>query len=164
MKQFSFSLVVLATLLSAPVLLSATAPEEGVVLSDGWTANGEKVALPHTWNAVDGSDGPTSNCPKDEDDSVHGHGYRRQSVTYSHALPRPKAGKRYFVRCDGASINARIVVNGRVAARHANAFTAFAGEITDLLLDHDNVLEIVVDNFYDNDSLPRSAASTVPCG
>ena len=144
----------------------AFAERVDTVLSDGWLANGEPVTLPHTWNAVDGADGAAVVHPdaRFAGDSVHGLGHCRQAVTYRHALPVADARRRRFVRCEAAATHATVAVNGTVVGRHDGAFTAFCFEITDLLLPSDNVLEIVVDNFYDADTLPRSGDYTVQGG
>ena len=40
--------------------MSASAGRVDTILSDGWTADGVAVTLPHTWNATDGADGRLS--------------------------------------------------------------------------------------------------------
>ena len=149
--------------MAALVALGASAQRADTVLSDGWTANGVAVTLPHTWNAVDAADGPAAEEP-DRSGSVQGAGYLRQAVTYRHALPAADKSLRRFVRCEAASITAAVVVNGRVVGRHSGAMTAFAFEITKELRATNNVLEIVVDNYYDPDSTPRSGDFSMPGG
>ena len=135
-----------------------------------WTVDGEKVTVPHTWNVKDGSDGPGKMSSHVEDDWLWGHnsvkgvGYARKSVTYRCELgERPAPGRRLFVRCEGASVSAKIVFNGMCVAKHAGAFTAFGAELTPYVVNHDNVLEITVDNFWDADIPPLCADYTV-CG
>lgn len=128
----------------------------------GWTCDGEKVAVPHTWNAKDGADG-SSNVFQDTDNSVAGRAYRRCAKTYRAELKEPTPGKRYFVRFDGASIRALVAVNGREVGVHRGPFTAFTYEITSFLREHDNVLEVVVDNYFDERQPPIYADYTV-CG
>ena len=146
----------------ALMALGVSAQRVDTVLVDGWRADGVAVTLPHTWNAVDAADGPSA---RDfSDDSVHGIGYRRQAVAYRRALPDPKADCRYFLRFEGASLHAKVVVNGYVAGVHACAQTGFAFEITDFLLPRGNELEVLVDNFYDATALPISGDYSLPGG
>ena len=128
----------------------------------GWTCDGEKVEIPHTWNAKDGADG-SSNVFQDIDNSVAGRAYLRCARTYRAELKEPAAGKRYFVRFDGASVRALVAVNGREVGVHRGPFTAFTYEVTGFLREHDNVLEVVVDNYFDERQPPIYADYTV-CG
>ena len=128
----------------------------------GWTCDGTPVDIPHTWNAKDGADG-SSNVFQDTDNSVAGRAYLRCSKTYRTELKEPVPGKRYFVRFDGASIRAMVAVNGREVGIHRGPFTAFTYEITDFLREHDNALEVVVDNYFDGRQPPIYADYTV-CG
>lgn len=128
----------------------------------GWTCDGEKVEIPHTWNAKDGADG-SSNVFQDTDNSVAGRAYLRCARTYRAELKEPAAGKRYFVRFDGASVRALVAVNGREVGVHRGPFTAFTYEVTGFLREHDNVLEVVVDNYFDERQPPIYADYTV-CG
>ena len=135
-----------------------------------WTVDGRPVTIPHTWNAKDGCDGPGKMSSHVEDDWLWGHnsvkgvGYSRKAVTYRCELgERPKPGRRWFVRCEGASVSAKIVFNGMCVGKHQGAFTAFGAELTPHVVNHDNVLEITVDNFWDADIPPICADYTV-CG
>ena len=90
-----------------------------------WTCNGEKVAVPHTWNAVDGADGQGA-YPQDKDNSVAGRGYLRTSKAYAAKLPDPKSEKRYFLRFGGAAVTAKVAVNGCLVGEHGGPQTGFA--------------------------------------
>ena len=140
-------------------LLPALAVAAGLPQGEGrrvrplvsWTVDGQPVTIPHTWNAKDGCDGPGKASSHVEDDVLWGHnsvkgvGYARRSVTYRCELgERPRPGRRWFVRCEGASVSAKVVFNGRCVARHEGAFTAFGAELTPHVVNHDNVLEIKV--------------------
>ena len=115
----------------------------------GWTCDGERVDVPHTWNALDGADGPCG-VDQDKDNSVAGRAFLRCSKTYCTTLPAANEGRRYFVRCDGAAVRASVAVNGRLAGIHRGAVTAFAFEVTKFMRRNaENRLEIVVDNFFD---------------
>ncbi len=127
-----------------------------------WTCDGEKVAIPHTWNALDAADGQGA-YPTDRDNSVAGKGYLRTSKTYRTELPFPKVEKRYFVKCGGAAVTAKVAVNGRLVGVHEFAQTGFCFEITPYLYQYGNTLEIVVDNYYDEDLPPLYGDYSV-CG
>lgn len=123
---------------------------------EGWTLDGAPVTVPHTWNAQDAADGLGEMVADGRGDSVASPSYRRCARTYARALPDPKAGRRYFIRCEGVSVKATVRVNGREVGRHAGAFTAFCFEITSALRPSGNRLEIVADNSYDPDVPPIS--------
>ena len=144
------------------IALTAFSERTEIRLS-GWTCDGERVTVPHTWNAVDGADG-SSNVFQDTDNSVAGKAFVRRTSTYRTKLPAPTPGKRQFVRCEGASIVAMVCVNGRIVGEHRGSFTAFCFEVTDFLREHDNILEIVVDNHFDPDQPPNYADYTLEGG
>ena len=121
----------------------------------GWTADGESVSVPHTWNAVDAADGLGSTKRA----SSSAESYVRKAVVYRRALPdaNPADGKRRFLRVEGASIKAVVKVNGVEVGRHVGAFTAFVVDITKAYRASGNTLEIEVDNRFDNETPPLSA-------
>lgn len=134
-------------------LRSACAERVETVLKGGWTCDGEAVEIPHTWNAFDAADGlgvPEGYDPKLLDSSGS-PSYLRKRAVYARSLPNSRAGRRYFLRCLGASIKAEVRVNGIEIGRHAGPFTAFAFEITTALNSTDNRVEIAVDNRFDPD-------------
>ena len=124
---------------------------------DAWTVDGEPCTVPHTWNAVDGADGfgDSRQTPSSSDS------YERRVSVYARRLPDPSPGKRYFVRCDGASVKATVRMNGKEVGRHVGAFTAFVFEVTSALKDSGNMLEIEVDSRFDPDVPPYSADFTM---
>ena len=135
---------------------------------EGWTlteADGTSgpVRVPHSWNVEDGCDGKgVLSSERTVRNSSCAHSYERKRVVYSRALPDPKAGRRYFVRCGGASITAAVSVNGTAVGGHVGAFTAFCCEVTDALKPSGNRLEIAVDNFTcDEVSPPVNADFTM---
>ena len=151
-----------ALLFAAGLSLTAAANRVETRLAD-WTCNGEKVTVPHTWNAIDGADGHGS-VFQDFDNSVAGRGFARCCKTYARQLADPTPGKRYFVRCDGAAVTAMVCLNGRIVGTHRGAVTAFTYEITRFLREHDNLLEIVVDNHFDELQPPVYGDYTVEGG
>lgn len=159
-SRMRFSVLLFAV--SGALAGRAFAGRTEVRLSD-WTCDGEKVTVPHTWNAIDGADG-SSNVFQDRDNSVAGRAFVRRTSTYRTRLAAPTPGKRQFVRCEGAAIVATVCVNGCVVGRHHGPFTAFCYEITSFLREHDNDLEIVVDNHFDETEPPVYADYTVEGG
>lgn len=139
------------------------APRAETCLSGaGWTCDGAPVAVPHTWNAVDGADGLDVPPKQPGHNSVSSQSYARGARTYRRALPdAPPPGRRAFIRCDGVSVKAAVRVNGAPAAQHVGAFSAFTCEVTGLLKPTGNVLEIVADNAYDPDVPPTEGDFTV---
>ena len=135
---------------------------EGWKSAGGWLADGEPVTLPHTWNAADAADG--EDVPDDWRTAGYSSGstsYLRKAVAYCRALPDPRPGKRYFLRCGGASITATVKVNGREVGRHVGSFTGFCFELTEALKPSGNELEILVDNRFDPDVQPIHADFSV---
>ena len=136
----------------AGLALAAAADRREVRLTD-WLCEGKAVQIPQTWNVEDGADGQGA-FPTDKDNSVAGHGYLHTCKTYVTHLPNANPGKRTFIRCDGASVHARVAVNGRFVGEHFGPQTAFAFEITSFLRVSGNVLEIAVDNYIDENTPP----------
>lgn len=148
---------------AAAIASSAVSAREIVALPDGWTADGAAVTLPHTWNLLDATDGrdvPPRTSPL-WNYSSGSPSYARKAVSYVRALPDPAPGKRYFLKCGGASMKAVVKVNGREVGRHVGSFTAFAFEITDALRPAGNSVEFVVDNVFDADVQPINADFSV---
>lgn len=156
-----------AALMAAMALTSASAARTVVPLDGRWTlteADGRRYAVevPHSWNVEDGADGEgVMSVEKWKKNSSCSDSYERKRVTYSRPLPDPKPGRRYFVRCEGASITATVRVNGKTAGNHVGAFTAFCFEVTGLLKPSGNALAIEVDNFVRDDSPPVNADFTM---
>jgi len=138
-----------------------TSGSETCLSGADWTCDGVPVAVPHTWNAIDGADGLDVPAKQPGHNSASSRSYWRGAKTYRRALPDPQPERRYFVRCDGVSIFAEVRVNGRTATRHVGAFTGFTCEVTAFLEPTGNVLEIVADNTYDPDVPPNEGDFTM---
>jgi beta-galactosidase len=106
---------------------------EAVTFDDrAWT----RLDLPHTWNAMDGQDGPTTPY-------YRGVGWYRKHLT----VPDQVKGKRLYLQFDGANILTDVTVNGKVAGSHRGGFAAFRFDVTDLLTaGADNVIAVKVNN------------------
>ena len=125
---------------------------------NGWTCDGLPVKVPHTWNAIDGSDGfPDGKMKVDCGSSVMSDSYLRKRGVYRRALPAQTPGKRQFLRFDGASMKAEVKVNGKAVGGHKGAFTAFTLEITGAMKADGNALEVAVDNRIDETINPINA-------
>ena len=90
------------------------------------------VALPHTWNALDGQDG--------------GGDYWRGIGTYKIDLPKPTAGKKQYIEFRGANHVATVYCNGRNMGTHKGGFSTFRYDLTPAMLPEGNVLTVVVTN------------------
>ena len=105
----------------------------------------ESVALPHTWNALDGQDG--------------GMDYFRGACTYEIALPPPTEGKRQFIEFAAANHEAEVFLNGVRLGAHRGGFSTFRFELTAHMRHTDNVLTVKVDNDAP-DTYPQNADFT----
>jgi beta-galactosidase len=109
------------------------------------------VALPHTWNALDGEDG--------------GSNYYRGVGWYRRHLTAPAdfvagGGRQAFLQFDGANIVTDVYLNGTHLGQHRGGFAAFRYDVTSVLTSGDNVLAVKVDNSAVNDVPPLSADFT----
>ena len=105
----------------------------------------ETVALPHTWNALDGQDG--------------GNDYWRGIGTYTIDLPNPTAGKKQYIELQGANHVATVYCNGRELGTHKGGFSTFRYDLTPAMLPEGNVLTVVVSNAK-SDIYPQNADFT----
>ena len=103
------------------------------------------VALPHTWNALDGQDG--------------GGDYWRGIGTYKIDLPNPTKGKKQYIEIQGANHVATVYCNGRELGTHKGGFSTFRYELTPAMRPEGNVLTVVVTNAV-SDVYPQNADFT----
>ena len=103
------------------------------------------VALPHTWNALDGQDG--------------GNDYWRGIGTYQIQLPNPTAGKQQYIEFHGANHVATVYCNGRELGTHKGGFSTFRYDLTPAMKKEGNVLTVVVTNGI-SDIYPQTADFT----
>ena len=92
----------------------------------------QTVALPHTWNALDGQDG--------------GADYWRGIGTYEITLPNPTKGKKQYIELQGANHVATVYCNGRELGTHKGGFSTFRYDLTPAMKAVGNVLTVVVTN------------------
>ena len=99
-----------------------------ITLNDNWiffkgtaaaeSASGEKVTLPHTWNAIDGQDG--------------GSDYFRGECTYTRALPALtlKEDEEAYLCFYGVSQTAEVFISGELVTRHEGGYSRFYADVT----------------------------------
>ncbi len=104
-----------------------------------------QVALPHTWNALDGQDG--------------GNDYWRGIGTYEIDLPNPTAGMRQYIEFQGANHVATVYCNGRELGTHKGGFSTFRFDLTPAMKAAGNVLTVVCTNAV-SDIYPQTADFT----
>jgi beta-galactosidase len=112
-------------------------------------AEWETIHLPHTWNNLDGQDGGTN--------YYRGVGWYRKHYEVSSA----DAGRRLFLKFDGAFSVTEVWVNGNRLGEHRGGFAAFVFDATPFLkVGGDNVIAVKVSNAFDPDIPPLSADFT----
>ncbi|MBQ8689587.1 MAG: glycoside hydrolase family 2 protein [Clostridia bacterium] len=108
---------------------------------------GERVNLPHTWNATDGQDG--------------GNDYFRGSCLYVKTLTKSElpAAERYYVELRGANSSADVYVGGKKLAHHDGGYSTWRVDITEHITDTTE-LAVVVDNSANETVYPQMADFT----
>ncbi|MBR1496593.1 MAG: beta-galactosidase [Oscillospiraceae bacterium] len=152
-------------------------------LDDGWLfvhgpveepgtvpAAGERVTLPHSWNAVDGHDDhsihvPTKDWSLGELNGEPESRYDRGSYWYFRKFDTPRQplpGGRVYVEVPAAGQQAAVYVNGQKAAEHLGGYSRFRADVTALCRPEggENVLAIHVSNAYRSDVYPQHADFT----
>ena len=112
---------------------------------DGVTA---AVALPHTWNAVDGQDG--------------GNDYWRGTCTYRTSFAAPAFDpeqQQVWLQFEGVNSSAAVLLNGQQLCTHDGGYSTFRAEITGLL-QAENQLTVRVDNSVNDRVYPQKADFT----
>src|ERR1035441_6019292 len=105
--------------------------------------------LPHTWNNLDGQDG--------------GNNYYRDIGWYRtrYMVDNSYAGRRFFLKFDGAFLVTDVYVNGNLLGEHQGGFAAFVFDVTPLLnIGADNVIAVKVNNASNANIPPLSADFT----
>ena len=103
------------------------------------------VALPHTWNALDGQDG--------------GGDYWRGLATYEIPLPNPTKGMKQYIEIQGANHVATVYCNGRELGTHKGGFSTFRFDLTPAMKPEGNKLVVTVTNGT-SDIYPQNADFT----
>ena len=106
-----------------------------------------KVALPHTWNKIDGQDGMADGP------------YWRGLGCYHLELPNPTEGKKQYIEFQGANHVATVYCNGREMGCHKGGFSTFRFDLTPAMKPADNILTVEVTNAV-SDIYPQNADFT----
>src|ERR1039457_2522696 len=111
-----------------------------------WT----NVSLPHTWDIPGGQDGPGTAY-------YRGIGWYRSHYTVDNSY----AGRRFFLKFDGAFLVTDVYVNGNLLGEHQGGFAAFVFDVTPLLnVGADHVIAVKVNNASNSNIPPLSADFT----
>lgn len=141
-------------LLAAFAAVTLQAQRRVYSINEGWQFRmadqneWKATTLPHTWNA--------DNAFDDTPGYLRGQGiYRRQLSLNANQLQR-----RLLLRFEGAQTVTSLYVNGHEAGKHTGGYTAFCFDVTQLLHEGSNDIEVRVDNSYNADIPPLSADFT----
>ena len=129
---------------------------------------GERVTLPHSWNAVDGHDGhdiavPAMDWSRGDLKKAPAEHYDRGSYWYFRTFEtpvQPLPGGKVYVEIPAAGLQASVYVNGKKAADHEGGYSAFRADITDFCGPGENLLAINVSNEYRSNVYPQHADFT----
>ena len=108
---------------------------------------GEKINLPHSWNAIDGQDG--------------GNDYFRGSCLYTKTLTKadlPPADL-YYLEFRGTNSSADLFVNGNKLAHHDGGYSTWRVNITDAITEQTDIA-VIVDNAPCDTVYPQMADFT----
>ncbi len=126
-------------------------------LNKGWLFNknttdinlleGEKINLPHSWNAVDGQDG--------------GNDYFRGTCLYKKNLKKAELenADRYYIEFRGANSSADLFVNGEKVAHHDGGYSTWRADITEKITEETEIA-VLVDNAPNEEVYPQMADFT----
>ncbi len=108
---------------------------------------GERITLPHTWNAKDGQDG--------------GNDYFRGTCCYVRSVLKSELplADRYYLEVNGANSSADVYMNGKHLAHHDGGYSTWRVELTHTLRE-ENCLVILVDNAANEVVYPQTADFT----
>ena len=115
--------------------------------SDVAICEGERVNLPHSWNALDGQDG--------------GNDYFRGTCLYKKTLKKADLPEtdRYYLEIRGANSSADVYVGGEKLAHHDGGYSTWRVDITEKLTDEAEIA-ILVDNSANETVYPQMADFT----
>jgi beta-galactosidase len=110
----------------------------------------QAIAVPHTWNTTDAT----------SPDMHRGVGWYRLPFP----TPELSTGERVYLDFRGVSLVSTVWLNGHRVGEHANGFSAFRFDITDLLRrDGSNILVVRADSAMRDDLPPRAGDFSI-CG
>ena len=104
---------------------------------------GQRVDLPHTWNAGDALSGKA--------DYYRGAGIYEKTIETTPEME----GKRVYLRFEGVNEVATVFVDSRMAGRHKGGYGAFVIDITDFLApEGKHTITVKADNSLDLEIMP----------
>ena len=115
--------------------------------SDIAVNDGEKINLPHSWNAIDGADG--------------GNDYFRGACLYKKTLVKSElpVSDLYYLEFRGANSSADVYANGEKLAHHDGGYSTFRVDITSQIKDQTEIA-VIVDNSPNEEVYPQMADFT----
>jgi beta-galactosidase len=121
--------------------------KENVGVEKVFAEPGEKVNIPHTWNAMDGQDG--------------GNDYYRGTCWYGKTFKKPifNSGDQVYLEFRGANSTAEVWMNKTKLSTHDGGYSAFRVNITEALKE-ENELVVSVDNGPSDRVYPQKADFT----
>lgn len=101
-----------------------------------------KINLPHTWNKTDALDSEP--------------GYRRNISWYQKEIhiPAGAVNKNIVLHFEGVNNKAHVFINGKFAGKHIGGYVGFDIDITSYIKQGNNLLQIKVDNSFDQNLIP----------
>ena len=115
--------------------------------SDILCGEGEKVTIPHSWNAIDGQDG--------------GNDFFRGSCLYKKTIKKseiPEADL-YYIEFRGTNSSSDLYVNGQKLAHHDGGYSTWRVNITEELT-QETEIALIVDNSVNDTVYPQMADFT----
>ena len=109
--------------------------------------DGEKINIPHSWNAIDGTDG--------------GNDYFRGACLYKKTLIKSElpATDLYYLEFRGANSSCDVYVGGEKLAHHDGGYSTFRVDITAKIAEQTEVA-VIVDNSPNEEVYPQMADFT----
>lgn len=117
-------------------------------LEEAFQEEGERVSLPHTWNAIDGQDG--------------GGDYLTGAFFYFKEFDKPQLeeGESLYLEVEGANSVAEVYLNGKKLFTHKGGYSLFRVNLTSHIQEGKNLLAIRVSNKSEKDVYPQKADFT----
>ncbi len=102
----------------------------------------ESIALPHTWNAIDGADGRLG-ADEGGEHYYRGLGGYRKTFVFDDDF----AGKKIYIEFKGANTVTELYVNEKYIGKHEGGYSAFRFDITEFVdIGEINVIAVKVSN------------------
>lgn len=122
--------------------------EQNVSMEEALAHKGEIVNIPHTWNAQDGQDG--------------GGDYVRSKYWYFRTFEAPKLekGQKLYLEFNAVNSSATVYLNKTLLGVHHGGYSRFRFEITDVVKEGENEIEVNVDNEPNETVYPQTADFT----